>query len=321
MRNGLIFIVILAAGAFAGTKWHMHHKVGESVDIAIMMASPFAEVTYEGISSTLTGELTVDGVRVRMNGFRDELVVDRIGIDTPSFLSLMKLADITSNPLAAASDMPKYFGFIAEGIRLPSNADYYSELYALSLEAMGIVGPVDSAAECTGKYGFSPAALQGLGYSEQVIDASIIFRQDNSRFVVDIESSTQDMWDADIEMTLAGDMVTEFSKGTGYRPRMSGLRIEYVDRSLKDRVRRYCASRGLSDEEIFAAQMEAFHYMGKLNGIEFDEYMVTPYEDFLRGGTSLVITAKPREPISLSQIKLYKPSDVPALLDLSAAAM
>ena len=67
--------------------------------------------------------------------------------------------------------------------------------------------------------------------------------------------------------------------------------------------------------------MDTFEYMGKLNGIEFDEYMIDPYEDFLRGKSSLVITAQPSEPISLSQIKLYKPSDVPALLDLSATAM
>ena len=321
MRNALILIVIVAAAAYGGTKWHMHKKVGDSLDIAILMMSPFAEVSYAGVSSTLTGELTVDGVHVRIKGFNDELVIDRIGIDTPSFLSLIKLADITSNPLAAAGDMPSYFGLIAEGIRVPVNADYFREVYRLGLEAMGIADADEPAAECAGKYGFSPSALAGLGYTEQVVDASIIFRQENSGFVIDVDSSTRDMWDADIEMTLAGDMVTEFSKGTAYRPRMSGMRIEYVDRSLKDRVQRYCSSRGLSDEEIFAAQMEAFHFMGKVNGIEFDEYMIDPYQDFLRGGSSLVITARPREPISLTQIKLYKPSDVPALLDLSAQAM
>ena len=321
MRNALITAVIGAAVTFGATKWHMHKKVGDSIDIAILMLSPVAEVTYEGVSSTLTGELTVDGVHVRINGFKDELVIDRIGIDTPSFLSLMKLADITSNPLAAASDMPSYFGFIAEGVHVPVNADYFRELYGLGLETMGVTDATDPAVECAGKYGFSPKALAGLGYTEQVIDASIIFREENSKFIVDMDSSTRDMWDAEIEMTLAGDMVTELSKGSAYRPRMSGLRIEYTDRSLKDRVHRYCSSRGLSDEEIFAAQLEAFHFMGKVNGIEFDEYMVTPYEDFLRGGSSLLITAKPREPFSLTQIKLYKPSDVPALLDLSAAVM
>jgi len=55
-------------------------------------------------------------------------------------------------------------------------------------------------------------------------------------------------------------------------------------------------------------------------GIEFDEYVVDPYTEFLGGKSRLVITAKPNEPVSISQIGLYKPSDVPALLDLSAEA-
>jgi hypothetical protein len=321
VKNAIIFVILVAAAAYGGTKWHMHNKVGNSVDIAILMMSPFAEVTYEGVSSTLSGELTVDGVRVRLDGFNDELLIDRIGIDTPSFLSLLKLTDITENPLAAVGDMPRYFGFIAEGIHLPANADYYHEFYNLGLEEMGVEDGHDPGAECVGKYGFSPRALAGLGYSEQVVSASLIFRQDGSRFVVDIDSSADDMWDAGIEMTLAGDMITEFSKGSRARPRMANLRVEYNDHSLRDRVRRYCSSLGLSDEEIFAAQMDAFHYMGEMNGIEFDEYMIEPFEDFLRGKSTLVITAKPSEPVSLSQIKLYKPSDVPALLDLTAQAM
>ncbi len=321
MRNALIFVILVAGAAYGGTKWHMHNKVGDSVDIAILMMSSFAEVTYEGVSSTLSGELTVDGVRVRLDGFSDELVIDRIGIDTPSFLSLLKLTDITENPLAAVTDMPSYFGFLAEGIHLPADADFYNELYDLGLREMGVEDGRDPGVECVGKYGFSPRALAGLGFSEQVVSASMIFRQDGSSFVVDIETSADDMWDAGIEMTMAGDMITEFSRGPKFRPRMAGLRIEYNDHSLKDRVQRYCSSLGLSDEEIFAAQMDAFHFMGEMNGIEFDEYMIAPYEDFLRGKSSLVITAKPREPITLSQIKLYKPSDVPALLDLSATAM
>lgn len=321
MKNALIFVIILGALVFGGTKWHMHRKVGDSVDIAVLMMAPFVEITYEGVSSTLSGQLTVDGVRARVTGFRDEVVIDRIGIDTPSFLSLLKLADITSNPLAVAGDMPDYFGFIAEGVRMPVNADYFREIHQMQLAALGVAESDDAATECVGKYGFSPTALAGLGYTEQVVSVALIFRQEGSRFVVDISSSADQMWDVDIEMTLAGDMVTELSKGPAYRPRMRDLRIEYVDRSLNDRVRKYCASRGLTDEEIFAAQMDAFQFMGEANGIVFDEYMVNPYKDFLRGKSSLVITAKPSEPVTLSQLKLYKPSDVPALLDLTATAM
>lgn len=321
MKNAIIFVLVLGGLAFAGTKWHMHNKVGDSVDIAVLMMAPVVEITYEGISSTLSGELTVDGVRARITGFDDEIVIDRIGIDTPNFLSLLSLADITSNPQAVASDMPEYFGFIAEGVHMPVNADYFREIYQMKLAALGVEDSNDATAECVGKYGFSPTALRGLGYSEQVVSVAVIFRQQDSRFVLDISSSVDQMWDVDMEMTLVGDMVTELAKGTAYRPRMSDLRIEYADRSLNDRVRKYCASRGLTDEEILAAQMDAFEFIGRANGIVFDEYMVGPYEEFLGGKTSLVITAKPSEPVSLSQLKLYKPSDVPALLDLTAAAM
>ena len=321
MKNTIIFVILAAGAAFAGTKWHMHNKVADAVDIAVLTMSPFVEISYEGVSSTLTGELTIDGVHARVTGFKDEIVIDRIGIDTPHFLSLLKLTDITSNPLAVASEMPSYFGFIAEGIRMPIDADYFHQVHELSAQALGMTETVDAAAECTGKYGFSPRALAGLGYSEQVLSVAVRFRSQDRGFKVEIESSADQMWEADVEMTLVGDMITELSKGSAYRPRMSSLRIDYVDRSLKDRVRKYCSSRGLSDEEIFAAQMDAFRFLGEANGIEFDEYMIEPYRDFLQGKSSFVITAKPREPIALSQIKLYKPSDVPALLDLSAAAM
>jgi hypothetical protein len=321
VKNAIIFMLVLGALVFGGTKWHMHKKVGDTVDIAVLMMAPFVEITYEGVSSTLSGQLTVDGVRARISGFKDEILIDRIGIDTPNFLSLLKLADITSNPQAAASDMPEYFGFIAEGVRMPVNADYFREIYQLKLAALGVVDSDDPAAECVGKYGFSPKALAGLGYSEQVVSVAVIFRQQGSRFVLDISSSADQMWDVDAQMTLAGDMVTEFSKGSAYRPRMSDLRIEYADRSLNGRIRKYCASRGLTEQEIFAAQMDAFTFIGEANGIVFDEYMIGPYEEFLGGKTSLVITAKPSEPVTLSQLKLYKPSDVPALLDLTATAM
>ena len=321
LKNIIIFVILLAGAAYGVTKWHMHNKVGDTVDIAVLMMAPFVEITYEGVSSTLTGELTIDGVRARVSGFNDEVLIDRIGIDTPNFLSLLRLADIASNTQASGDDMPDYFGFIAEGIHMPVNADFSHEIYDLRLAALGVEDSSEAAVECVGKYGFSPNALTGLGYAEQVVSVSVIFRQEDSRFVLDISSSADQMWDIDAEMTLVGDMVTEMAKGAAYRPRMSNLRIEYADRSLNERVKKYCASRGLTDEETFAAQMDAFNFMGEANGIVFDEYMIGPYEEFLGGKTSLVITAKPSQPVTLSQIKLYKPSDVPALLDLTATAM
>jgi hypothetical protein len=98
------------------------------------------------------------------------------------------------------------------------------------------------------------------------------------------------------------------------------MRMEYIDLSLNDRIADYCARLGLSSEQIVAAQLDKLSYYGEALGIEFDEYVLAPYTEFVGGKSRLVITAKPNTPISIDQINLYKPSDVPALLNLTAEA-
>lgn len=318
MRNLLIWIIIIAAAAYFGSKWHLHNKVSEGMDIAVTMMSPYAKVEYDGVASTLTGELTIEGVRIRLSGFNDNLYIDRVGIDTPSFLSLLELGDVAR---MQSDGLPESIGFIIEGLRMPSGADYYRKLYAFALEARGITDADDVAAECTGKYGFSPSALDALGYDEQVISMSITVNNQRGNYSLAMTMSIEDMWDMDASLTLAGDMQSEMSKGLAYRPRLISMQVELTDRSLNKRVFEYCSQRGLSENEILQAQLDSFMFIGEENGIEFNEYLIDPYMEFIGGKSTLVVTARPNVPIAVSQIDLYKPSDVPALLNLEATAL
>ena len=148
---------------------------------------------------------------------------------------------------------------------------------------------------------------------------SMIFRQQDGDYALEMDVDIEDRWEMEAVMTLAGDMTYELMKGTAYRPRLSDVHVEYKDRSLKQRVNKYCDRLGLSPEQIFEAQMASFQYKGESNGIVFDEYMLEPYEEFLNGKSTLVVTARPSEPISMNHIDLYKPEDVPALLNLEAS--
>lgn len=320
MRNLFIAAVILALLAYGGSKFLLHNKVENGVDQAIIAMSPFVNVDYDGVSSTMNGELTMDGIEARMTNFNDPIRIDRIGIDTPSYFSLLNLADISENIGNPDEVLPEYFGLIAEGVRIGVNADYFKNLHN---ELQKVVHEADAdkpAAVCTGKYGFSPETLEALGYSEQVISFAAYFRRDVSNYTVSVSTSVEDMWSVNAELTLAGNMIAELSQGPGARPKLSAMRIEYIDQSLNQRVADYCGRLGMSGEEIVAAQLDKLAQIGKSLGIEFDEYVVDPYTEFVGGKSRLVVTAKPVEPISISQISLYKPSDVPALLDLSAEA-
>lgn len=318
MKNLLIFFVIAAAGGYFGAKWYLHREVGRTVDTAVLMLSPYADVDYKGVDSTLTGELAVEGVRVRLDGFGDTIFIDRLGIDTPSFWSLIRLTDLAEQQ---ADAMPEYFGVVLEGLHVPAGADYYARLYQLALAGRGVTDAEDAAIECTGRYGFSPRALDDLGFREQVISASVTIRNQEDRYTLDVEMNLQEMWDMAASITLDGDLMTEVSNGRGYRPRLSDMRLEMTDRSLNRRVAEYCVRRGLSAEQVVDARLDSFRYIGRQYGIEFDDYVLGPYQDYIGGKSTLVITAQPNKPVAFSQINLYRPSDVPALLNLEATTL
>lgn len=321
MKNLIIWAVILGAAGYGGSKMLLHHKVGEGVDQAVMVVSPYVNIEYEGVSSTMSGELTIDGITVRVSGFNDPIYIDRLGIDTPSYFSLLNLADIRQNAQSPDEVIPEYFGLLIEGVHMRVNSDYFKKAYAASVEDISAEALKDDAARCTGKYGFSPDTLTNFGFTDQVVSLTAHFRRGDGEFAVEMTSDVEDMWAIDANLNLAGDMVSEMAKGPRFRPRMKDMRVVFEDQSLNSRVEEFCGQLGLSKEDVQAAQLEKLRYMGEVYGIEFDEYVVEPFIEFLGGKSTLVVTARPSEPVSLSQISLYKPSDVPALLDLSAEAL
>jgi hypothetical protein len=321
MKNMIVWAIILGIVGYGGSKFLLHHKVGRGVDQAVMAVSPFVNIEYDGVSSTMTGELTIDGIRAQITGFSEQIFIERLGIDTPSYFSLLSLADISENAQSPDDVIPEYFGFIIEGVRMRVNADYFKKAYAASVEGVNAEALQEDAARCTGKYGFSPDTLTNFGFTDQVVSVAAHFRRGEGDYVMEMTSNIEDMWSLDASITLAGDMVSEFSKGPRYRPRMKDMRVVFEDDSMNARVAKYCERLGMSEEQTRAAQLEKLRYLGGVYGIEFDEYVIEPFTEFLAGKSTLIVTAKPTEPVSLSQISLYKPSDVPALLDLSAEAL
>jgi len=314
-------ILVLAVVGYFGSKAYLHHEVGESVDQAIVMMSPYAAVEYDGISSTMSGELTVDGVRVMVKGFSDPVTIDRIGIDTPSFLSLLSLTDLQKRNSSGTPDVPDELAFLVDGLRVATDSDVYSTVHQFRLSALGAADAAEPAAECVGKYGFSPAALTAMGYLEQVASVSFRFRNADNYFTVEVDGETRDMRHFAMDIDFDGSLVSGLSQGVGYQPAIRRMQLRYSDLSLNSRVSEYCRSLGLSDDDVLQAQLDTLNSLGADYGVVFDEYVVDPYVEFLGGKSTIVFKAEPTTPIRMSQLALYKPEDVPALLNLSAEAL
>lgn len=316
----LIGLVLLVTLAYGGAKAYIHFKASDGVDAAVMFLAPYASLEYGGISSTLSGELTIDEVRLKINGYRDDIYIGRLGIATPSFLTLLQLSDLAATSQGSDASRPEYFGIIAKEIRVPVTADYYRDLYEKNIKAIAPSDIRQRGVQCVGKYGYSPEALVHLGYDELIMSMSVIFRQADSHFITETDFDIVDMAKMEIEVTMTGSPMSAAMGGVAYLPSLHSMQVKLTDNSLNQRIQQYCTDLGLTQAQIQRAHLNALQYAGSTLGIKFDEYVTDPYKKYLNDKSIFIMTAKPRQPLQLTSISKYKPSDVPALLNLEASA-
>jgi hypothetical protein len=318
MKNLVVTVILVAVLGYFGAKFYVHHEVSSNLDMALSMVQPFADIQYDSVSSTMGGELSINGVTARFGSFHDRLEIDSVSLITPSFWHLLKLSDMGQQMDGSDAKIPDELGFALTGMHADVSDDFMKAIAKAARKEAPEIDEDDTAAQCVGKYGFSMATLRRLGYNNLVMSMSMGYQQKDGKVMVDMWVDLVDMYAMKIDMTLDGTMTPQALASGTYKPRMIDGRLEYQDQSLLKKTRALCRRQGLSDDEVLAAELDAFQAAGIENGVAFDELVLIPYQKFLAGGSKFILTAEPNEPINLSQIDLYNPEDVPALLNLSA---
>jgi hypothetical protein len=311
MRNGLVTIVILAVGAYFGAKFYVQRKASEDLDAVLTQVRPFVDVEYEQVVATLGGELRVEGLTIRLPQFDDPLTIESVGVLTPGFLFLL---GFDRRELA----FPERIGFAVTGLEASADADFMRTLDELHEQQVAGL-ELTAADRCASTYGMTAAALKRLGYHEIVVDFEAHFRTEGTRLVMEVATEIEDMYAFDVELTLEG-VPDPTALARGVRPMLVGARVDYFDRSLNSRLVKHCAEEQVTREDVVAAQLREIQKVAGELGIELDAPLIEPYTDFLLGKRRFTLTSAPPRPIDLTSVSLYKPSDVPNLLNLTAEA-
>ncbi len=85
MKNFVVTVILVGILGYVGAKFYLHHEVSSNLDTAIALVQPFADIQYQGVSSTMSGELSVEGISARFGNFKDRLEIDKVSISTPGF--------------------------------------------------------------------------------------------------------------------------------------------------------------------------------------------------------------------------------------------
>jgi hypothetical protein len=312
MRNFLVAVAVIGIGGYFGTKLYIQHKAAQDLDAILAQARPVVDIEYEHVVATWKGELRVEGLTVRMAKFDDPFTIESVGVRTPSFLFLLGF------DRRGELELPESLGVEVTGMRASIDADFMRELDDYSPTQTRAVEPTP-ADRCIGAHGLTPVSLKQLGYHELVVDFHASFRREADRLVVELGAYVDNAYEFDLELTLGG-VTDPRALASGARPLLVGGRLDYVDHSLNGRIMKYCNEQQVASDEVFAAQLRELHALAHEYGAELDAMITDPYMEFLRGKQRFTLTSAPFRPIDLTQVSLYKPSDVPNLLNLVAEA-
>ena len=311
MRNLLLAVAIVGVGGYFGTKLYIQHKASEDLDALLDQARPFVDIEYGAVVATIRGELRVEDVTIHVPKFEDDLTIESVGVLTPGFLYLLGFD-------RSKLEFPEYLGVELSGLRASADADFmrtFDELYKSQTAQIDLT----AADRCASTYGMTPAALKRLGYHEVVMDFDMSFRTDAGRLVMTVGADIEDMYELDFEATFEG-MADPTAMARGARPLLVGGRLDYVDRSLNERILKHCADEQVTRDDVIAAQVREIQAVALERGVELDAMLLEPYTSFLSGKQRFTLTSAPPKPVDLTRVSLYKPSDVPNLLNLAAEA-
>jgi hypothetical protein len=311
MRNLLVAAAILGVGGYFGAKFYVQHKTAEDLDALLAQARPFVDIEYEHVVATISGELRAENVTIRLPQFDDELTVESIGVVTPGFLFLLGFD-------RGELEFPERLGVEIEGLRVSTDADFMRTLDDLRNVQIAAV-ELTPADQCASTYGLTPAAMKRFGYHEVVVDLNATFRRAESHLVLAFGADIEDMYTFDVELTFDG-LADPTALARGVKPLLVNGRLDYVDQSLNDRIVAHCAEQQVTRDDVLAAQLREVQALALNSGMELDAMLIEPYTDFLLGKRRFTLTSAPPKPVDLSRVSLYKPSDVPNLLNLTAEA-
>lgn len=305
-------VAFVAYGVVVGL---LHYRVGRAVDQLIAQAQPFVDIQYDQIDSTLDGAIGITRLKIRPLKTNDTVRIESVMLHTPGLMFLLGLDDE-----ALFDEIPDAFGVSVNGLHVDMNGKLMQDLDEALLDNYAHHPEIQALYEggrgC-GKTGMlTSTEWRLMGYSAFQADFKLGVRTDKERgeMAFDFNSRYADMFDMEVEATL---LASNFQA----KPKLKKMGLKYVDRSMTRRFAEYCAKHeGEALEAHIAGQTAFLQRMLKKNGMELTPDLIQAYQNFLRSPNELIVRMAPLEPVDPSTFHVYKPIDIPALLNMSAQA-
>jgi len=312
LKTALLGSIILAGALFGGAKGYIYYRVSSELDKVISMANPFAEIRYQGISSSFEGRIAVENIRIYPSNSNDEITIESAQVygDGLAFLYQLMMGSFQNKP-------PEKFGLSIKGFSIPLNGD-------LAVNYSSMLGSVKQAKDSDGcgvMTGLSPDLLGSLGFYAITIDTTldVDFDQAAGRAEMQIGFDVRD-----VEYSQTTILMTNVSEPSAImigmqKPQLSELSVIYqIDPEFVAKSQKQCAdTRGLTVDAFVESMLDMDEkQLAQQLGFVPGSGLLAAIKRFIKDPNEVSFSIHPPEAIDPSDLSLYKPEDLLAMLNL-----
>lgn len=307
----ILIVVVLMAGGVWGYLWY---NTKQQVDQLIMMAKPFAEISYSGIDISPEGAIAVNRLRIAPNAVSDSITIGAIRVSAKNILALLNVRRQISQ-----GNLPEALAISFRQFELP----LHGGILGGKPTAPGAGGPFDNleALGCGPILHLGGTEWQAMGYEQFISDIEIGYRLDLAQQVLSlrVDSQTRD-WAAlnlEIGFALTGATASIMELSGALTPKLAKLDFAIRDDGFNTRRNNYCAAKaGKPITDYIADHVRLVVERLRANGISPGPGLIDAYRRYLTEGGEITITATPPSPINPAEIPSYTAADAIVLLGL-----
>jgi len=319
LKNTLVTLAVVGLAGYGALKLYVFYQAKENFQKILHCAGlpglpsgapPRDIIDYDRITASVFGPIGIKGLKLRFPQLDEEIYFDEV------LLTYDYDGDLSTCPT------PRHINFSINDMRMNvSLLEKIEKQRAMVRQRSGL--PADSdVPELVKRFGYGEQYIQSrdlraLGYDKLVANVSfdLVFDPGNKQATFNMHEKIKDMGDFMFMFTVA-DMAKNINSAV-LGVKIKEARIEYTDESYIQRLYKMFATRNNENIDTYRKKVIAsMETQISDNRIKLGKESQDNLKSFITDPKRLIITMYPYEPVGIQSIKLYKPGDVPLLLNL-----
>jgi hypothetical protein len=318
LKNVLITFIVVGLAGYGALKLYVFYKAKDNFQQMLYCAgmprmpadAPKSNIfDYDHISASIFGPIGIKGLKIRIPPLEEEISFGEV------ILTYDYDGDLKNCPT------PKHINFTINDLRM--NVSLLDKIEKQKEEMRRRGKLVDQPVpELVSRLGYASLYtqsmdLRALGYDQFNMDISfdLVFNPDDKEATFNVHEKVKDLGDFRFMFTVAGMAKNINSAVLGVK--LKEAKLEYHDDSYVSRLFKMFADMNKVDVNTYRKDIVAGLDADFSNKkIKLGQDSIKNLKAFLENPKQLIVTMYPYEPVGIESIKLYKPGDVPMLLNL-----